>query len=103
MSTTVSLVTCKNAKQGERIAKALVAERLAACVNVVPRITSIYRWKGKSCRDAECLLIIKSRTAHSRKIARRVKELHTYSVPEVIQVAVVSGNPEYLRWIREST
>ncbi len=103
MSNAVSLVTCKNARQGGLIAKALVAERLAACVNIVPKIASIYRWKGELRRDAECLLIIKSRSAHSKKIARRVKELHTDSVPEVIQMAIVSGNPDYLRWIRTST
>jgi periplasmic divalent cation tolerance protein len=103
MSTIATLVACKNARQGEIIAKALVSERLAACVNIVPRVTSIYRWAGKVCRDAECLLVIKSRSANAKKIEKRVAELHSYDVPEVIHLRIGSGSPAYLRWLREST
>ena len=99
----VTLVTCKNARQGETIAKALVTERLAACVNVVPRVTSIYRWAGRICRDAECLLVIKSRAANAKRIEKRVAELHSYDVPEVIHLRIGSGSAAYLRWLKEAT
>jgi periplasmic divalent cation tolerance protein len=99
----VTLVTCPNPRLGERIAKALVGERLAACVNVVRGLTSVYRWKGKVCRDRECVLVIKSRASLSKRIEKRVKELHSYTVPEVIQVPVVSGSAEYLAWLERET
>jgi periplasmic divalent cation tolerance protein len=103
MTCQVTFVTCKNMKEAEAIARALVGERLAVCVNVVPRVTSIFRWMGKVCRDAEALLVIKSRAAQAKAIERRVKELHGYSVPEVIHVKIAGGNREYLDWVmRES-
>lgn len=103
MKSQLTLVTCKNAREGESIARALVGERLAACVNIVPRITSVYRWKGKICRDAECLLLIKSTASKAAKLTARVKELHSYTVPEVIQIPIASGNAAYLDWIVDST
>jgi periplasmic divalent cation tolerance protein len=103
MKAQLTLVTCRNARQGESIARALVEERLAACVNVVPKISSIYRWKGRICRDAECLLVIKSTASKAAKLTARVKELHSYTVPEVIHLPIASGNADYLDWIGEST
>jgi len=103
MSETITFVTCRDARQGRRMAETLVRERLAACVTLVPGVTSIYRWEGKLERSRECLLVIKSRGALSRRLVARVKELHTYSVPEVVTVRIASGNPAYLRWVREST
>ena len=103
MKETVTLVTCRDRAQARKIAKALVGERLAACVNVVPGVSSIYAWQGKIEESREVLLVIKSRSAHALKIAARVKALHSYSVPEVIALPVVSGSPAYLRWIRAST
>jgi len=100
---TVTFVTCKDRAQARRIATALVRERLAACVNILPGVTSIYVWKGKVEEGAETLLIVKSRGALSKRLASRVRALHSYAVPEVITLPIASGNPDYLRWIREST
>lgn len=103
MRETVTLVTCRDRAEARRIARALVRERLAACVNVVPDVTSIYAWKGKVEEGREALLLIKSRASVSRRLAARVKALHSYSVPEVVTIPIASGSAEYLRWIREST
>lgn len=103
MSETLTLVTCKDLRQAKGIARALVKERLAACVNVVPGVASIYAWEGKLEESREVLLVIKSRRALSGRLASRVRALHSYSVPEVVTVAIASGNPDYLRWVREST
>jgi periplasmic divalent cation tolerance protein len=103
VSETLSFVTCKDRRQADAIAKTLVREKLAACVNIVPGVASIYAWEGKVEEGREVLLLIKSRSALSKRLAVRVKALHSYSVPEVVTIPIVSGNPEYLRWVREST
>lgn len=103
MSETITFVTCRDAREGRRIAEALVRERLAACVNLVPGITSLYVWEGKLERSRECLLLIKSRGALSRRLERRVRALHSYQVPEVVSVRIASGSGDYLRWLRTST
>ena len=103
MNETITFVTCKDRAQARRISRTLIREKLAACVNVVPGVTSIYVWKGKVEEGAEVLLLIKSRAALSKRLAARVRALHSYSVPEVITLPIASGNPAYLRWIREST
>ena len=102
MSATLTLVTCRDAAQAKRIATALVRERLAACVNVLPGALSIYRWEGKVERAREVLLLIKSTTARSKRLAARVKALHSYETPEVITLRIASGDAAYLRWVRES-
>jgi periplasmic divalent cation tolerance protein len=101
--TVVILVTCPSQEVGEKIGNALVQERLAACVNVIPGLTSIYRWEGKICRDAETLLVIKTRRMRLPALIRRVKGLHPYSVPEVIALPLVGGSASYLSWVRDST
>jgi periplasmic divalent cation tolerance protein len=103
MNETITFVACKDARQANRIAAALVGEKLAACVNVLPGVRSVYRWKGKVERAREVLLLIKSRAPLSKRLASRVRELHSYSVPEVVTVSIASGNPDYLRWVRTST
>ena len=103
MSETISFTTCKDRRQAARIARALVKEKLAACVNIVPGIASIYVWEGKLEEGREVLLLIKSRAALSKRLTARVKQLHSYAVPEVVTVPIASGNPDYLRWVREST
>ena len=99
----VVLVTCPGQEVGEKIARALVDDKLAACVNVVPSLTSIYRWEGKVCRDAESLLVIKTGRRKLAALSRRVKALHPYSVPEIIALPVVAGSDPYLSWVRRST
>lgn len=103
MSETISFATCKDRRQANRIARALVREKLAACVNIVPGVASVYAWKGKVEEGREVMLVIKSRAALSKRLAARVKALHSYSVPEVVTIPIASGNPDYLRWVREST
>ena len=90
-------------RQATTIARALVKEKLAACVNIVPGIASIYVWEGKLEEGREVLLLIKSRAALSKRLTARVRQLHSYSVPEVVTIPIASGNPDYLRWVREST
>ena len=103
MSETVTFVTCRDVRQARRIARALVGERLAACVNVVPGVASIYRWKGKVEEARETLLLVKSTSARARGLEARVKALHSYEVPEVVTLKIAGGSADYLRWLRENT
>jgi periplasmic divalent cation tolerance protein len=95
----VVLVTAGSRKTADTIARALVAERLAACVNVLPAVRSIYRWRGRVADDAECLLLIKSRRSRFAALAARVHALHPYEVPEVVALEIVEGSAPYLRWL----
>ncbi|HSD50302.1 MAG TPA: divalent-cation tolerance protein CutA [Candidatus Methylomirabilis sp.] len=99
----VVLVTCPGRKGGETIARTLVQERLAACVNVVPNLTSTYRWEEKIRRDAETLLIIKTRRIRLPALIRRVRDLHPYTIPEIVALPLVGGWAPYLSWLRDST
>lgn len=99
----VVFVTVGKREEAERVAEALVDERLAACCTLLPAVRSIYRWEGKVCRDEETLLIIKSRRALFEPLRARVKELHSYAVPEIIALPIVAGHAPYLDWIRAET
>jgi len=88
--------------ESETIARVLVEEGLSACVNINPEITSIFRWEGKLEREREALLIIKTQTENISRIVERIKELHSYEVPEIIALPIIGGNREYLDWVRES-
>ncbi len=95
----VVLVTAPDGDTAERLGRALVEERLAACVNVVPAIKSIYRWEGEVETDAEVLLVIKTSTRGCESLRRRVVELHPYDTPEVLALDVRDGSREYLDWV----
>lgn len=97
----VVYVTVGSAEEGERLARSLVEERLAACVNRIKSIQSIYRWQGKVEASAEELLIIKTKKELFRRLEKRVRALHSYSVPEIIALPVIAGSAPYLRWLRE--
>jgi periplasmic divalent cation tolerance protein len=99
----VVLITCPDRKVGETIGDALVQDRLAACVNVVPNLTSIYRWEEKIRRAAETLLIIKTRRNRLPALIRRVQALHPYTVPEIVALPLIGGSAPYLAWLRDST
>jgi periplasmic divalent cation tolerance protein len=97
----IVLTTCPDATSAERIARALVEEGLAACVNILPPMRSIYRWKGKIEDATEQLLVIKSAVARFPAIRDRLRALHPYELPEIISVPIVDGLPEYLAWLNK--
>lgn len=98
----IVFITAGSAEEAERIAHALVEERLAACVNIVSGVTSVYRWEGQVQRDAEVLLILKTVESRLPALIRRVEDLHSYDVPEVIALPITGGSPEYLAWLADS-
>jgi periplasmic divalent cation tolerance protein len=99
----VVFVTTSTTDDAAAIAEALVSERLAACVNIIAAIESIYRWEGKVTRDSEALMIIKTTDERYPELERRVQELHTYSTPEVVAIRIERGSEQYLNWLRDST
>lgn len=99
----VVLCTVGKAEDAERIAGEVVERGLAACVNVVPGVVSIYRWKGKLERDEERLLVIKTRRERFEALREAIVSLHPYDVPEVIALPVEAGHAPYLAWIDDST
>ncbi len=97
----VVYVTVSSPEEGKRIARALVEERLAACVNQLPGVRSTYRWQGKIEESGEELLIIKTSPSLFKALEQRVCELHSYAVPEVIALPIVAGSKPYLQWLDE--
>ncbi len=102
-SAAVVLSTAGSTEEAERIATALVAERLAACVNLVPGLTSIYRWQGAVERASEVLLIIKTRRSLTTRLIARLGALHSYDVPEAIVLPIDAGARPYLAWLLGET
>ena len=97
-----AIVLCTTPPGGsEKIAKALVEERLAACVNVT-QVKSYFTWEGKSCNEAEELMIIKTEMKQVERIKARIKELHSYELPEIVIIPIVGGDDRYLQWIAQS-
>jgi periplasmic divalent cation tolerance protein len=99
----VVLVTAGNAEEGRRIGRAMVEERLAACVNVVGPIRSIYRWEGAVEEAEEHLLVMKARAADVPVLTARVRALHSYDVPEVVALPLTGGSEAYLAWLAAAT
>lgn len=95
----IVLMTAGSQEEADKIAHALVSELLAACVNVLPRITSVYRWQDKIQSDQEWLLIAKSHSDALDELVRCVHSLHSYDTPEIIALPIVGGSGAYLRWI----
>lgn len=93
------LMTAPDEETGRRIARALVEERLAACVNVLPGVHSIYRWKGAVEESDEVMLVAKTRAERAPALAARVRALHPYELPEVVALPVTDGSRAYLRWV----
>jgi periplasmic divalent cation tolerance protein len=96
------LTTASSSDEARRIARALVERRLAACVNILPQIESVYRWKGKVEEAQEWLLIIKTTAAGFERVRDVIRELHSYELPECVCVSIEDGSPEYLKWIGEA-
>jgi periplasmic divalent cation tolerance protein len=99
----IVLVTCGSEEEALKIANALVESRLAACVNLVAPIRSIYRWEGRIWDEKEWLLIIKTQKNRFEELEKKIKSLHSYSVPEIVSVPIVEGSSSYLNWISENT
>jgi periplasmic divalent cation tolerance protein len=99
----VVLVTCGTEDEAVEIAHALVEERLAACVNMISPVRSIYRWEGKIWDEREWMLIIKTQKKRFEDLEKKVKSLHSYSVPEIIALPMVKGSASYLKWLKENT
>ncbi len=96
------LTTVGDEEQGHLIARELVGRRQAACVNMVPGVTSTYRWQGEICHDAEHLLIIKTLESERDAVTATIQELHSYDVPEILAFDVAAGEARYLEWIAGS-
>jgi periplasmic divalent cation tolerance protein len=98
----VALTTVGTAEDAERIARGLVERRLAACVNVVPQVVSIYRWKGGVERDAEWLLVVKTSSHKLEALREALVALHPYELPELVALPIAAGHAPYLAWLEES-
>lgn len=101
-SSSICYVTTPNEESAKKIARAVISNKLAACVNIIPSIQSIYEWEGRINEDMEYLLMIKTTTANVDELTTFVRDNHPYSVAEVISVKIESGNPPYLDWITKS-
>ena len=99
----IVFMTAANEDEAHRIANTLVEKKLAACVNIIPAVRSIYRWEGRIEDDRESFLIAKTRKTNVEKLMREVKKIHSYKVPEIISLPIESGNEEYLAWLEENT
>jgi|SRR5208282_261058 len=98
----IVLSTAGSAEEAQKIAQALVERRLAACVNIVGPIQSVYRWKGAVERAPEHLLIIKTTAAAFPRVRDAIRELHSYELPECVMLSIEAGSEEYMKWIAES-
>jgi len=96
-------MTAASPEEAHKVGRALVEERLAACMNVIPGMSSCYWWQGKIEEARETVLIAKTRRELVERLTARVKALHSYSVPCVVALPILGGNPDYLRWIEEET
>ena len=94
------LSTVGSEKEGQRIGKALVEKRLAACVNIIPGINSLFFWEGKLCKEKEVILLIKTTEKNVKKIINNINAIHTYSVPEILFFKIEKGNKKYLDWVQ---
>lgn len=99
----IVLTTCGNGQEAHKIANALVERRLAACVNMVSSIESVYRWQGQVESATEWLLLIKTTAERFPAVRDAIRELHSYDLPECIMLPIEDGSAEYLKWIEEST
>jgi periplasmic divalent cation tolerance protein len=99
MGALLMISTAGSEKEAQRIARNLVGDRLAACVNVIPGIRSFFYWEGKLCQEKEALILAKTANMNSKKIINRIKKIHSYEVPEIIFFRVAEGEKNYLNWL----
>ena len=103
MNDIVVFITAPNEDEAAKISKALVEARLAGCVNIIKNIRSIYSWQEKIEDEKEVLMIVKTQKPLFDSLMKKVEELHSYKVPEIIALPIVDGSVEYLMWLREVT
>jgi periplasmic divalent cation tolerance protein len=99
----VVLCTCPDNTTAHELAKTILSEKLAACVNLIPQVTSLYYWQGQLEEAQEVQLVIKSRRTLFGVLQQRLLALHPYDIPEIIALPVLAGAPEYLQWLQEHT
>ena len=99
----VVLCTCPDNTSARQLAQTLLSEKLAACVNLIPQVTSLYYWQGKMEESQEVQLVIKSRRTLFGVLQQRIQTLHPYEVPEILAMPVLNGSPAYLQWLQEQT
>jgi periplasmic divalent cation tolerance protein len=102
MRAIVVITTVGTEEQAYLIAREIIARRQAACVNIIPAIRSIYRWKGKICKDGELLLVVKTLQQEFEGVAATIRELHSYELPEILSFGVSQGDQGFLDWIASS-
>lgn len=105
MSTDLIMVfiTAKDMEEAKSLSDGLIGSNLAACVNIVESVTSVFKWEGKVSKNKEVLCIAKSRSELFPQIEKKVKEIHSYEMPEIIAVPVVAGSKEYVEWVENMT
>lgn len=95
-------ITTESADEARRIGRALVEERLAACVNICP-VESVFEWRGDLCQEHEAAMLVKTRAGRLPDLIDRVRDLHSYELPDIVSWPIAAGYPPYLEWIGEST
>jgi periplasmic divalent cation tolerance protein len=95
--------TTSNIVEAKRIAKSLVKGKLVACVNIIPKVYSIYRWNNKIEEDSECIIIAKTKKENLKVSINKIKELHSYDVPDIIAIPIIGGLKEYLKYVEKET
>lgn len=102
MDVKLAYVTVGNREEAERIAEAVVTEKLAACANILSGVRSVFEWQGRICREDETLLLLKTVAEQSEKLVVRIKEMHSYECPCIVFLSLEGGNPDFLDWVRNS-
>jgi len=102
MEAIVVFITAASCAEAERIGRMLVSDRLAACVNIVPTVTSLFWWEGRIATESEALMIVKTSRDRFTDLSAAVSATHSYSIPEIIALPIVDGAPVYLKWLEEN-
>jgi periplasmic divalent cation tolerance protein len=103
MEEIVVFITASDEDEAAKIAKTLIESKLAGCVNIIKNIRSIYRWQGKIEDEKEVLMVVKTQKILFDSLMKKVKELHSYTVPEIIALPIIQGSEDYLKWLKEVT